>query len=113
MHAHIQVVCCTCTGAGAPALAATFRMVIIDEATQATEASTLIPLVKGAECVVLAGDPQQLPPTVITQEALRLGLDRRAPPPDTLCVHYINTCIQTDRHAYIHTALPANLRSLV
>lgn len=42
---------------------------------QATEPSTLIPLIRGAECVVMAGDPKQLPPTVISQGALECGLD--------------------------------------
>eukprot|EP00892_Ulva_mutabilis_P004345 jgi/Ulvmu1/2282/UM013_0129.1 len=74
--AGVQVVCCTCTAAGAPSLPGLHRMVIIDEATQATEAATVIPLVRGAECVVLAGDPQQLPPTVVSEEARRLGLDQ-------------------------------------
>lgn len=32
---------------------------------------SLVPLVKGAECVVMAGDQCQLPPTVLSREALR------------------------------------------
>ena len=61
-----DVLVATCAGAGHHDLAdATFKCVVIDEATQAKEISTLIPLVKGAECVVLAGDPKQLPPTVM------------------------------------------------
>lgn len=86
----MQVVCCTCTAAASPSLGRVHRMVIIDEASQATEAATLIPLVKGAECVVLAGDPQQLPPTVLTQEARRLGLDR--------CAHFFSPCGDTCSH---------------
>lgn len=68
----LQVVVCTCNGAGDARLQEMhFRVVVLDEASQATEASTLVPLVKGAECVVAAGDPNQLPPTVLSQEALR------------------------------------------
>ena len=70
--AALQVVVCTCNGAGDSRLQEqSFRVVVLDEASQATEASTLVPLVKGAECVVAAGDPNQLPPTVLSQEALR------------------------------------------
>jgi regulator of nonsense transcripts 1 len=43
-----------------------FQRVIIDEATQATEMATLIPLTRGAQQVVLIGDHKQLPPTVIS-----------------------------------------------
>lgn len=32
--------------------------------------------VRGAECVVLAGDPKQLPPTVISEAAYDCQLDR-------------------------------------
>lgn len=71
-----QVVAATCAGAGDEARLHNqiFRMVVIDEATQATEPSTLIPLVRGAESVVMAGDPKQLPPTVISRGAEKAGL---------------------------------------
>ena len=32
--------------------------------------------VRGAECVVIAGDPQQLPPTVSAPQAVAAQLDR-------------------------------------
>jgi regulator of nonsense transcripts 1 len=32
--------------------------------------------VRGAECVVMAGDPKQLPPTLISEGALDAQLDR-------------------------------------
>jgi len=72
----LQVVAATCAGAGDEARLHNhiFRMVVIDEATQATEPSTLIPLVRGAESVVMAGDPKQLPPTVISRGAEKAGL---------------------------------------
>ena len=48
---------------------------LVDEATQATQPSTLIALTRGAESVVMAGDDMQLPPTVISSKAQQLGLD--------------------------------------
>lgn len=33
---------------------------------------------RGAECVVMAGDPQQLPPTVLTVTGMECDLDRTA-----------------------------------
>lgn len=73
---NLQVVAATCAGAGDESRLhnQVFRLVVIDEATQATEPSTLIPLVRGAESVVMAGDPKQLPPTVISRGAELAGL---------------------------------------
>lgn len=49
-----DVVCATCVGAGDPRLAHfRFRRVLIDEATQAVEPESLIPLVMGAKQVLL------------------------------------------------------------
>lgn len=52
-----------------------FDVVIIDEATQATEPSALIAVVKGKK-LILAGDHKQLPPTVLSMEAKEHGLER-------------------------------------
>ena len=66
------MVVATCNGAGEARLRSQrFRVVVLDEASQATEASSLVPLVKGAECLVLAGDQKQLPPTVLSQRAVQ------------------------------------------
>ena len=70
------MVASTCTGAGDEHRlhGQAFRLVVLDEATQATEPSSLIPLIRGAESVVIAGDPKQLPPTVVSMEAVKMGL---------------------------------------
>ncbi|XP_074381844.1 putative helicase MAGATAMA 3 [Apium graveolens] len=47
----------------------TFDVVIIDEAAQAIEAATLVPLANGCKQVFLVGDPLQLPATVISPVA--------------------------------------------
>ncbi|PPR00946.1 hypothetical protein CVT24_000253 [Panaeolus cyanescens] len=61
-----QVVVSTCHSAGSRQLFnQTFDVVIIDEATQAVEAVCWIPIFK-AKKLILAGDPMQLPPTVIS-----------------------------------------------
>ncbi|KAL8151565.1 hypothetical protein V2J09_021373 [Rumex salicifolius] len=51
----------------------TFDVVIIDEAAQAVEAATLVPLSSGCKQVFLVGDPVQLPATVISPTAEKLG----------------------------------------
>ena len=74
-----HIVFCTLNGAGeAHRLADVsggFETVVFDEAAQAGELSTLIPLQYGARRVILIGDPQQLPATVISLDAKRRGYD--------------------------------------
>jgi len=68
-----DVVLSTNSGAGQALLEGVeFDFVLIDEATQATESSTFIPAVKGKRLVLL-GDHKQLPPTVISEEAVEKG----------------------------------------
>ncbi|MFZ2900757.1 MAG: AAA domain-containing protein [Saprospiraceae bacterium] len=70
-----QVITCTLVGAAHPVLEhRRFRTVVIDEAAQALEPATWIPIIRASR-VVLAGDPYQLPPTVKSVEAQRKGLD--------------------------------------
>ncbi|OSD07245.1 hypothetical protein PYCCODRAFT_1381842 [Trametes coccinea BRFM310] len=53
-----------------------FELVIIDEAAQAIELSSLIPMKYRCRTCIMVGDPQQLPPTVKSQEACKLGYDQ-------------------------------------
>eukprot|EP00198_Chlamydomonas_reinhardtii_P006339 XP_001695675.1 predicted protein [Chlamydomonas reinhardtii] len=70
-----EVVVCTCTSAGDSLLEGRpWRCVVVDEASQATEPSVLVALTRGAAFVVMAGDPRQLPPTVLSDQALEAGL---------------------------------------
>jgi predicted DNA helicase len=50
----------------------TFEVLVLDEASQATEPSALIPLIK-AKKVIMAGDHKQLPPTVLHPDAKELS----------------------------------------
>ena len=45
-----------------------FPIVILDEAGQSTEASTIVPLTLGAQWVLLGADLMQLPPTIRSRE---------------------------------------------
>ncbi|PPQ95376.1 hypothetical protein CVT26_008221 [Gymnopilus dilepis] len=61
-----QIVLATCHSAGGRQLFNDdFDVVIIDEATQAIEAVCWVPIFK-AKKLILAGDPMQLPPTVLS-----------------------------------------------
>lgn len=77
-----QVVCCTLSASGSETVGDGVRgadLIIIDEAAQATEVSTLIPLkhlmANRGRCV-LVGDPCQLPATVMSQAAQSLRYER-------------------------------------
>ncbi|XP_076960265.1 putative helicase MAGATAMA 3 [Bidens hawaiensis] len=50
-----------------------FDIVVIDEAAQAVEPATLVPLASGCKQVFLVGDPVQLPATVISPIAEKYG----------------------------------------
>ncbi|KPV73400.1 uncharacterized protein RHOBADRAFT_55149 [Rhodotorula graminis WP1] len=74
-----DVICSTLSGAGhdyMSQLPFDFETVIIDEAAQSVELSSLIPLKYGCTRCILVGDPLQLPPTVISSVASRGGYDR-------------------------------------
>lgn len=71
-----SVITCTLVGSASRYLEDfEFDTVIIDEAGQALEPSTWIPIIR-AKKVILAGDPFQLPPTVKTPEAEKMGLGK-------------------------------------
>ncbi|KAJ8906869.1 hypothetical protein NDN08_003353 [Rhodosorus marinus] len=71
-----DVIVSTCGSCGSELLdGLRIPTVVIDEATQAAEPTTLLPVLRGCEQLVLIGDHHQLPPTVISEEATAQGLD--------------------------------------
>ncbi len=69
-----DVLCATLSMLGGTLLSGrAFDVALFDEATQATEPLSLMAF-QAAPTVILAGDPQQLPPTVLSKEAERKGL---------------------------------------
>jgi len=70
-----DVLCTTAIGAGSGIIERYgFRRVLLDEASQATELATVVPLSHGCEQLVLLGDHCQLPPTVSCDAAIKEGL---------------------------------------
>lgn len=70
-----DVICATTTGISYSILGErTFDVCIIDEAGQATEAEIWGPILR-ADKVVLAGDHQQLPPTIVSLQAKNQGFE--------------------------------------
>ena len=71
-----QVVAATCTSAGDPCLKGMkFPIVIVDEATQVTEPTSLIPLTYGCQQLTLIGDPEQLAPSLMIQRDSEFKVD--------------------------------------
>ncbi len=69
-----QVVCVTLASLDSGVLShEEFDLALLDEATQATEPLALLGFLRAPK-VILAGDPQQLPPTVLSPEAAKQGL---------------------------------------
>ncbi|CEP61653.1 DNA/RNA helicase SEN1 LALA0_S03e07756g [Lachancea lanzarotensis] len=70
--AESDIICSTLSGSAHDILASLgvkFDTVIIDEACQCTELSTITPLRYGARRCIMVGDPNQLPPTVLSGAA--------------------------------------------
>jgi ATP-dependent RNA/DNA helicase IGHMBP2 len=71
-----EAICCTLVGSSHPILRGKkFMTAFIDEAGQALEPACWIPLLR-TQRVIFAGDHQQLPPTVKSNEAAQKGLSR-------------------------------------
>lgn len=69
-----DVICCTLVGSSHPVMRGKrFKTAFIDEAAQALEPATWIPILR-SERVVFAGDHFQLPPTIKSNEAAKNGL---------------------------------------
>ena len=72
-----DVICTTCVSAFDQRLKSLkFKQVLIDEATQATEPETLIPILKGAKHIILVGDHCQLGPVIMSKKASKAGLNQ-------------------------------------
>ncbi len=69
-----QVILCTLTGVDSALLGdREFEMCVIDEAGQSIEPASWIPITR-SQRLILAGDHQQLPPTVLSKKAQDAGL---------------------------------------
>lgn len=76
LFANAKVIACTLAGAGHPLMhGQQYNTVFIDEASQATEPACWI-AIRRAKRVIMAGDHQQLPPTLKSPEAMRGILSR-------------------------------------
>ncbi|ODS37293.1 MAG: hypothetical protein A7316_01875 [Candidatus Altiarchaeales archaeon WOR_SM1_86-2] len=71
-----EVICATNSTCGSEIMGSrVFDLAVIDESTQSTEPSCLIPIIR-ADRVVMAGDHKQLPPTILNEEAEKKGLGK-------------------------------------
>ncbi|MCF0160312.1 MAG: AAA family ATPase [Bacteroidaceae bacterium] len=76
LFSQARVISCTLAGSANKVLSGMkFSTLFIDEAAQALEAACWIAILKAGR-IVLAGDHQQLPPTIKCFEAAKQGLDR-------------------------------------
>jgi ATP-dependent RNA/DNA helicase IGHMBP2 len=71
--AEADVVLVTHGGIAKPILKRPFDLLIMDEASQATEPLSWVPMTQ-AKKVIFAGDPLQLPPTIYSEKAKKQGL---------------------------------------
>jgi ATP-dependent RNA/DNA helicase IGHMBP2 len=70
-----SIICCTLTGLNPDIIGdRAFDMVVVDEACQSPEPASWLPILRSRK-IVLAGDHCQLPPTVLSLDAARQGLN--------------------------------------
>ena len=106
-----SVICATAAGSDVGVLGdQVFDRVVLDEATQAPDPVALVALARAPKAV-LAGDPEQLPPTVIDVDAERDGLGKtlfeRLAARDEAAVHLLT--VQYRMHADL-AAFPSRTR---
>ena len=98
-----EVVCATLVGCGSPAVVGMrFPLVVIDEATQATEASTLVALCRGAQQVVLL-EQRVLVFIELTFTITRL-LPRRAASSSAIANFSSSRVRESIRSIFLHTS---------
>lgn len=74
-----QIICSTLSGSAHDfmvSMSMKFNKIIVDEACQCVELSAIIPLRYGCTECVMVGDPNQLPPTVLSQTAASYNYDQ-------------------------------------
>lgn len=74
-----NIVCCTLSMAGSPKLDSfidQFEYLIVDEACQSTEPSTMIPFRLCPKRIILVGDQKQLPATTFSGNSAETGYCR-------------------------------------
>merc|ERR1719359_195771 len=74
-QASVVVMTCISSGNGNLLCREKFCRVLIDEAAQIPEPTSLVPLMAGAKAFVCIGDDKQLPAVVHSMEAKRLRFD--------------------------------------
>ena len=85
-----QVVCCTLSTAGCGLMKRqknTFDVLLVDEAGQCLEGEVLVPCCLNPKNLVLIGDPQQLPATIISVEVHKKKLGNSSMQRLMACVH--------------------------
>eukprot|EP01080_Neovahlkampfia_damariscottae_P001754 gene1754-523_t len=72
-----NIICSTCVSSDVDLLQGIeFPFVVVDECCQSLEPGCLIPIMKGSKQIVLAGDPNQLEPTILVQESIKKGFSK-------------------------------------
>ena len=98
-----EVVVCTCDTSGCSLLREQhFNTVLLDEVSQTCEPEALVPVVHGAERLILVGDHKQLAPVIISLPVKKAGMERSI---FERLVHQGETPILLDTQYRMHPAI--------